>query len=70
MLDQLKNLPPTAVSVRETITQNFNENEQVVLFNYFANETASSSFQNLMGDVYAFDIISFNFGTIKKSISS
>ncbi|MGJ8591148.1 MAG: T9SS type A sorting domain-containing protein [Aquaticitalea sp.] len=66
LLDRLGNLPPTAVSVREAITQNFNESEQTILLNYFANEVANRpSFpsRSLPGVVYAFDIQSFDLGT-------
>lgn len=66
LLDQLRNLPTTSQTVRQTIVKNFNESEQTILFNYFANEVANrppSPSRSLANDVYAFDIQSFDLGT-------
>lgn len=63
LLDQLKNFPTTSISVREAIIQNFNENEQAVLFDYFANETTTNASYRNGAEVYGYDLISLDFGT-------
>lgn len=65
LLDQLRNLPTTSQTVRQTIIQNFNESEQSILLNYFANEAENrppNINRGLTDDVYAFDIQSFKLG--------
>lgn len=66
LLDQLRSLPPTSQTVKQTIAQNFNESEQSILSNYFANEAANRpplASRGLADDVYAFDIQSYDLGT-------